>query len=83
MQRMKLSDLTPKQTQELAPLVPTTPETMRQYVSGRRGVSSVRAIAIEKAAKKMGLDIRRETMNDGCAKCEFAKTCRSADRKPK
>lgn len=79
---MKISDLTPEQVRELAPLVPTTPGSLRQYVENRRqGTSAQRAIAIERAASKLGLDIRRETLNSGCSQCEFAKTCRKAQRK--
>lgn len=75
---MKISDLTPDQVRELAPLVPTTPGSLRQNVENRRGTSAQRAIAIERAASKLGLDIRREQLNPGCKQCEFAKQCRKA-----
>lgn len=80
---MKISDLTPEQVRELAPLVPTTPGSLRQNVEKRRGTSALRAIAIEHAASKLGLDIRREHLNLGCKVCEFAKACRAAQRKAK
>lgn len=73
---MKISDLTPEQIREMAPLVPTSEGTLRQIVTAHRGVSSGRAIAVERAASKIGLSIPRETLNSGCAGCEFAKACR-------
>lgn len=80
---MKISDLTPEQVRELAALVPTTAGSLRQNVEQRRGASAQRAIAIERAASKLGLDIRRESLNPGCKQCEFAKQCRAAQRKVK
>ena len=80
MRLMKVSQLTPEQIREMAPLVPTSEATLRQVAHGQRGVTAIKAIAIERAAAKIGLDIRRESMNEGCAACEFAKTCRRAHR---
>lgn len=77
---MKVSQLTPEQIREMAPLVPTSEATLRQVAHGQRGVTAIKAIAIERAAAKIGLDIRRESMNDGCGACEFARTCRRAQR---
>jgi len=39
-------------------------------------MSSEAAIRVERAAKRMGKDVRRETLNAGCESCEFAKACR-------
>lgn len=75
---MKIHKLTPTQVAEIAPLVPTTRDSLRHVVTGRRGVSADKAIAIEKAAGKVGLSITRESLNAGCAKCEFARQCRRA-----
>lgn len=74
---MKIHKLTSQQIRDLAPLVPTSEDVLRHIVSGRRGVTAARAIAIERAAGKLGLDIRRESLNEGCKRCEFARTCRS------
>lgn len=73
---MKLSQLTPTQVTRLARLLGTTVNALRHAVKGRRGVSAERAIAIERAAKRMGLDIRREGLSAACQGCEFAKACR-------
>lgn len=77
---MKLNQLTPEQIAELAPRVPTSRATLRQIATGRRGVSALKAIAIEHAAAEIGLDLRREVMNSGCKVCEFAKACRQMQR---
>ena len=73
---MKITDITAEQARKIAALLAITTNAFRAVVKGRRGTSSLRAIAIEKAAKRIGLDIRRESLNAGCAKCEFAKRCR-------
>lgn len=77
---MKVSQLTPEQIRRLAPLVPTSIATLRQVAHGQRGVTALKAIAIERAAAKLGLDIRRESLNPGCANCEFAKACRQVQK---
>jgi DNA-binding transcriptional regulator YdaS (Cro superfamily) len=77
---MKIADLTPEQIREMAPLVPTSEGALRQNVTAHRGVSSQRAIAIERAASKIGLSIPRESLNPGCAACEFAKACRQVQK---
>ena len=73
---MKLSELNPAQLKRLAPLAKTSYAHLRHVAAGRRGASSEMAIHIEKAAKRMKLDLRREDLNAGCAGCEFAKKCR-------
>lgn len=69
-------DLTPEQVRQLAEQVPTSVNSLRHVVSGLHGVSALRAIEIEHAATKIGLNIPRESLNSGCAKCEFAHACR-------
>lgn len=75
---MNLIDLTPTQLKRLAALAKTTYGTLRHVAAGRRGMSSEAAIRVERAAKRMGKDVRRETLNAGCESCEFAKACRRA-----
>lgn len=75
---MNLIDLTPTQLKRLAALAKTTYGTLRHVAAGRRGMSSEAAIRIERGAKRMGLDVRRESLNAGCEMCEFAKACRRA-----
>lgn len=75
---MNLIDFTPTQLKRLAALAKTTYGTLRHVAAGRRGMSSEAAIRVERAAKRMGKDVRRETLNAGCESCEFAKACRRA-----
>lgn len=74
---MKLSELTPAQLKRLAALAKTSYDSLRHVTAGRRGASSEMAIRIERAARRMKLDLRREDLNAGCAGCEFARKCRS------
>lgn len=77
MKSISIKDLTPAQVRQIAEAMPnTTVNSLRHVVTGVRGVSSARAIAIEKAAATIGLSITRESLNPGCAKCEFARACR-------
>lgn len=73
-------DLTPAQVRQLAEEVPTSVNSLRHVVSGLHGVSALRAIEIEQAAARIGLYIPRESLNSGCAKCEFANACRKVAR---
>jgi len=74
---MKLKDLTPKQRAAIAKRARLNVDSLRQISTGRRGVTAETAIKIEKAAVKLGHDIRRETLCAGCGVCEFAKQARS------
>lgn len=74
--RMDLHELSPDELKRLAPLAETTYGTLRQVAAGRRKMSSAMAINVEKASRRLGWDIRREDLNTGCAKCEFARACR-------
>lgn len=73
---MNLRILTPTQLKRLAALAKTSYDSLRHVASGRRGASAEMAIRIERAAKRMRLDVRREELNSGCRGCEFAKKCR-------
>lgn len=73
---MTLSGLTPDQLRRLATLAQCSPASLRHVAAGRRSMSAEMAIRVERAAKRMRLDLRREDMNSGCAGCEFAKKCR-------
>ncbi len=77
---MKFSDTTPDQQRRIAALIGkgTTYGSLRHVAAGRRGVSAEMAVAIERAAARIGLEIRRESLNAGCKGCEFARTCRRA-----
>ena len=72
----KLSQLKPTEREQIAELVPMDPGSVRNISAGRRKASALTAILIERAARKLGLDIRRESMCEGCRKCEFAKAAR-------
>ena len=77
---MKITDLTPQQVHLIADAMGTSANSIRHVTTGRRGVTAQRAIAIEKAAAKVGLEITRESLNAGCAKCEFARSCRKTQK---
>lgn len=70
---MKIRDLTPAQRRKLAPLVPTTPGSLRQIAMGRRQASAQMAIAIEKAGRRMKVALPREENCAACGGCEYAK----------
>jgi hypothetical protein len=71
---MKLADLTPEQFKQLAEKSGSTANSMRQIVSGRRGVTAERAAAIEVAADALGFDVDRGNVCATCSKCPFYKT---------
>jgi DNA-binding transcriptional regulator YdaS (Cro superfamily) len=73
---MDLSDLTPKQRAKLAEAVPTSPDVLRHIANGARQPSAAMAGAIERAAKKLKLDIRRESLCAACGRCELAQAAR-------
>ena len=74
--RIKITDLTANVLRKLSALSGISYDMLRHYASGRRGVKSLTAIRIERAARRLRLDIRREDLNNGCAQCEFARACR-------
>jgi plasmid maintenance system antidote protein VapI len=73
---MKLIDLTPLQRRRLAALAGCSEGSLRHSSAGRRGISAHMAIRLERAAKRMGIELHREDMNAGCHTCEFARQCR-------
>lgn len=73
---MKLPELTPDQLRRLAALAECSPASLRHVAAGRRSMSAEMAIRVERAGKRMRLDLRREDLNSGCGVCEFAKKCR-------
>jgi DNA-binding transcriptional regulator YdaS (Cro superfamily) len=73
---MKLSELTPKQRAKLATLVPTSADVLRHIATGARQPSATMASAIERAAKKMKLEIQREALCTACGACELARLAR-------
>lgn len=79
---MKFSDLTPDQIRRIGALIggKTTYFSLRHIAAGRTGASTEMAIAIERAAKRIGLDVPRESLSSACKGCEFAKACRKAQR---
>ncbi len=76
-----LRDLTAEQLKKLAPLAKTTYGTLRQVAAGRRSLSASMAIDVERAAKRIGINLPREQHASACAKCEFARACRKAQQK--
>lgn len=76
--RTKLTDLSADALHKLSALTGISYDMLRHYASGRRGMKSLTAIKIERGARKLRLDLRREDLNDGCAQCEFARACRKS-----
>ena len=74
--RTKITDLPAAVLRKLSALTGISYDMLRHYASGRRGMKSLTAIRIERSARKLRLDLRREDLNDGCAQCEFARACR-------
>lgn len=71
-----ISSLTYKQLGRLAPLAKTSQDSLRGYQNGSRKMSSEMAIRVERAGKRIGLNLPRELHANGCAQCEFARICR-------
>ncbi len=80
--RSKLIDLPASVLHKLSALTGISYDMLRHYASGRRGIKSLTAIKIERGARRLRLDIRREDLNNGCAQCEFARACRKNMREP-
>lgn len=77
MTRLKsvLAVLCKSNREKLARLAGTTADVLRQYASEHRYASAEKAIKIEKAAEKMGLDVPRGSLCEACRTCEYARTC--------
>ena len=76
--RSKLIDLPASVLHKLSALTGISYDMLRHYASGRRGMKSLTAIKIERGARRLRIDLRREDLNDGCAQCEFARACRKS-----
>lgn len=73
---MKLKDLTVAQRKRLASLAKISDGGLRHAQTGRRNLSADAAIKLERAAKRIGLDLPREGLCAACGKCELAKIAR-------
>lgn len=82
---MKFADTTPEQIRRIAALMggTSTYNSLRHIAAGRVGASAEMAVAIERAAARIGLDIPRESLSPACKGCDFAKACRKAQRAAK
>jgi DNA-binding transcriptional regulator YdaS (Cro superfamily) len=71
---MNLKDLLASQLKRIAALIdgPTSYGALRQVVHGRRKMSAEMAIEVERAAKRIGLDVPREENCAACGGCEYA-----------
>jgi hypothetical protein len=68
--------LTPEMRRRLTKLMRTTPGTVRQYVEGRRTISSGMAIRMEKATLTLGVEpLNRRDLSMVCHDCEYARAC--------
>lgn len=76
--RSKLIDLPASVLHKLSALTGISYDMLRHYARGRRGIKSLTAIRIERGARRLRIDLRREDLNDGCAQCEFARACRKS-----
>lgn len=76
--RTKITDLSANVLHKLSTLTGISYDMLRHYARGRRGIKSLTAIRIERGARRLRLDIRREDLNSGCAQCEFARACRKS-----
>lgn len=75
---MKITGLTVPQRKRIAALAKTTDGGLRHVQAGRRQASADLAIRIEKAAKRIGVELRREDLCAACGGCELARAGRKA-----
>lgn len=73
---MKIEDLTTTQRKRIAALAKTSDGSLRHVQSGRRQASADMAIRVEAAARRIGLDIKRESLCAACGGCELARKAR-------
>lgn len=76
--RTKITNLPVGVLHKLSAITGISYDMLRHYASGRRGMKSLTAIKIERGARRLRIDLRREDLNDGCAQCEFARACRKS-----
>lgn len=72
----KLTDIGPETRRAIAARAKTSDRMLQHIQVGRRQPSAMMAIRIERAAKKLGLDIRRESLCSACRGCEAVKAWR-------
>lgn len=74
---MKITELTPPVRQKIADNLGLGSDAVLRHIqTGRRKASADMAVRIEKAAKKAGVDIPRESLCETCRKCDLAKVAR-------
>lgn len=76
---MKLKDVTVAQRHQIADTAGIDREVLRHLQAGRRPIGPAVAARIEKAAKRVKLDIRRESMCEACKGCDLAKKARKCE----
>jgi hypothetical protein len=72
----KLTEVTIAQRRRIAALAGTSDAVVRHIQSGARQASSTMAIKIERAAKRIGLDVPRESLCAACGGCDLARKAR-------
>jgi hypothetical protein len=78
---MKITDLTPEVRQKIADLLELGSDAVLRHIqTGRRKASAAMAVRIEKAAKRVGVDLPRESLCETCRKCDLAKAARKLDQ---
>lgn len=75
---MKIIEIQVAQRKRLARLTGTTDKFLQHLQSGRRSASADMATRIEKSAKRMGLDVPRESLCAACGRCDLARKARKA-----
>lgn len=76
---MKITDLKPPLRRKIADILGLASDAVLRHIqTGRRKASAGMAIRIEKAAKKAGVEITRESLCDDCRGCDLAKKARKA-----
>ena len=72
----ELKDISTTARQIIATEIGSSDRYLQQLQVGRRKASAAKAIAIEKAATKLNLNIPRESLCEACSGCELAKKAR-------
>lgn len=80
MKKHGLKSLTTDQRRAVADSAGVLDDSLRLVQHGHRNMSAKQAIRIERAAKKVGVDLRREDLCAACGGCEFARAARKLAR---
>ena len=76
---MKITELSFAQRAKVAENLGLQSDAVLRHIqTGRRKASAEMAVRIEKAAKKAGVDLPRESLCETCRKCDLAKAARKA-----